>query len=620
MVILIGMGGVALTGLAQQTLKEVREHRYQHNKEMLEQAKEALLMYVYRSPQFNSEGPGRLPCPDEDNDGTGDANGPSCVAVGRFPWNHVNLDFFEPRDSSGETLWYAVSDSFHNLGGGPATVNSDSVGTISIVDQSGNLIYDGAVNGVAAVILAPGKPVARDQDDNDANGYEYLQVRNTNAQRNNPINYLDDTLTGFDNSFFLNSSGTPVNSFIKGPVYDSNQNLVINDQIIIITTDELVAMAEMATLQAYRDAVDDYQQNIWGTNVGSYRYPWLDDYSTTDLTEYDADINTVAGRMPSIFGRYFTNSNSFDTQLINPDLLLSIDIDGQRHNLKVGASGTPEVYFKVNGDFVSSINNGDSITRYFWDGHNTTPDPNSPNDGIWEVCPFDTGTEEDCNRDATGNFKNPHGTASDVQLKVRSVAMTFAGGTPIEFLNLDRTALAPQIWMIGDPENPGPSSHIYISGEYDDNPSYISSFIYTQDDNFLTNFSEFPPGNNGNLVYDAGDTLKIGLPYYPVLPKWTLDNNWHNSIQMAVSQDYTLNGAGDCIANTPCITVDNIGGNISNKVALLSIAGDIMGPTDDGGAGYTDDLSEIFELENADLNSVYDKRAGNDKILILREQ
>ena len=51
------------------------------------------------------------------------------------------------------------------------TINSDSTGTISIFDQTGNLLYDGATNGVAAVIIAPGSAI-NNQDRSIANGDE----------------------------------------------------------------------------------------------------------------------------------------------------------------------------------------------------------------------------------------------------------------------------------------------------------------------------------------------------------------------------------------------------------------------------------------------------------------
>ena len=140
LLLLMGAGGAVLAGFTQQARQEAEAQRYAHNQRVLREAKQALLMYAYNYPEFNNEGPGRLPCPDTDNDVNGlpGDGGPLtiaiCTSVGRLPWGDPDLGFFDARDASGERLWYAVSDSFYNLGGGPV-INSDSTGSIC-----GNLV------------------------------------------------------------------------------------------------------------------------------------------------------------------------------------------------------------------------------------------------------------------------------------------------------------------------------------------------------------------------------------------------------------------------------------------------------------------------------------------------
>ena len=144
-VALMGMGGVVLTGFTQQARQELEVQRYQHNQRVLQEAKQALLMFAYNYPQTNTNGigPGRLPCPDVDNDGTVDGPG-TCDQVGRFPWADDRLGIQETLDASGERLWYAVSDAFDNIAGG-GVINYDTTGSITLVDQSGGIIYDGAI-------------------------------------------------------------------------------------------------------------------------------------------------------------------------------------------------------------------------------------------------------------------------------------------------------------------------------------------------------------------------------------------------------------------------------------------------------------------------------------------
>lgn len=169
---LMGIGGVVAVGFTQGAKQELDNQRLLHNKRVLEEAKQALLMYAYRYPEtalaFNGSdrGPGRLPCPDNDNNGTPDTFN-NCIdtgvaVVGRFPWAANGMDFYDIRDASGQRLWYAVSQNFNNFDAFDI-INSDSAtfGTITVHDQTGELLYDGSAAGIAAVIIAPGPATAR---------------------------------------------------------------------------------------------------------------------------------------------------------------------------------------------------------------------------------------------------------------------------------------------------------------------------------------------------------------------------------------------------------------------------------------------------------------------------
>ncbi len=363
-IMLMSIGGFVLVGYGQSVLKEVEVKRFEHNKRVLGEAKAALLLYAHKYPDFNAQGPGRLPCPYDEVDGySGGISEAICEEVGRFPRLTVNLDFFnETKDASGEYLWYAVSEEFRNVAStdlgantnGDLVVNSDSAGTISIFDQTGALVYDGNASGVAAVIIAPGANISRD---NNGNGtYDYTQIRGTVAQQNDPINYLD-TFNNFDNSDFLNAGNNDADGFILGPVFESDSNsaahntVVVNDQFIIVTAQEVIDVAEKAVLGAYRDSIDDYL-NVAGactggtggtnkteciTNGGAWAgvYPWLYNYNNiAALSDFPANLvgatefaNNLApgnfGRIPSIFTDYFTETTG---QPINTRLDVSVSL------------------------------------------------------------------------------------------------------------------------------------------------------------------------------------------------------------------------------------------------------------------------------------------------------
>jgi hypothetical protein len=218
------------------------------------------------------------------------------------------LNLYDIRDADGERLWYAVSSTFRPQA---AIVNSDISGNLTLRDQQGNVIYDGsnpgglAQYGIAAVIIAPGAVTAR-------NGA--AQDRSI-ANVNNPVHYLDLVFGTEDNATRI--LGDPTDGFILGPV-DTLSTDAVNDQFIVITAEEVIAMAEKATLQAYRTAINDYL-----TRTGNV-YPWLYNYTGVPdvaglssyypvdsvwATELATNLDNF-GRIPSIFGDYFTETGA----------------------------------------------------------------------------------------------------------------------------------------------------------------------------------------------------------------------------------------------------------------------------------------------------------------------
>jgi hypothetical protein len=195
----------------------------------LADAKAALLGYAATTPMENRS-TGNLLCPDITGNGIAWNTGNGCAGaanqglrLGRVPWRTLGVP--EARDASGERLWYAVSDNFRSFQ--PATSHSETSGTITVRDANGQLLYDASIGqGVAAVIIAPGPPLASPR----------LQKRPSNTA----ADYLD-IARGEDNASFQDGS---TNGFIHGPVRASDGNLIMNDRMVVITRDELLAVIE----------------------------------------------------------------------------------------------------------------------------------------------------------------------------------------------------------------------------------------------------------------------------------------------------------------------------------------------------------------------------------------
>lgn len=272
----------------------------------LAQAKEALIGYAAAVPiDFadclaagnNCKRPGDLPCPDTNNDGVaeplcGNATGNNpAQRLGRLPWKTLGLP--DLRDGSGERLWYAVSNNFKKNTRTVIPLNSDTLGTISIFSPTGNILYDSTSGtGVVAVIIAPGDVLTR-TDKPTAQDRSITGI-------NNPQNYLDITL-GQDNANIVESSAT--NGFIQGRVKDNNGNVILNDQLLAITQDNIMQPLQKRVAAEVKQCLNAYASDP--NNKG--HYPWAAPLDATQAPKYIDTSNSLFGRIPDVL---FNNTRS----------------------------------------------------------------------------------------------------------------------------------------------------------------------------------------------------------------------------------------------------------------------------------------------------------------------
>lgn len=269
----------------------------------LAQAKEALIGYaasadLASNPSAASPRPGNLPCPDTNNDGNAES---SCSgsALGRLPWKTLGLP--DLRDGSGEKLWYAVSSNFKKspytsctAPGQIGCLNSDTVGTITVHSPDGNIIHDATSgSGVAAVIIAPGDVLQRQGGS--------LQDRSS-AGINTASNYLD-IANGIDNANFTDST---TNGFIQGRIKDSNGNPILNDQLLVITQDNIMQAVQRRVAAEVRQCLKEYALQNHG------RYPWAARLDPYNPVSYNDRSNRLFGRIPDTpFDSTKNDSNDF---------------------------------------------------------------------------------------------------------------------------------------------------------------------------------------------------------------------------------------------------------------------------------------------------------------------
>ncbi len=110
----------------------------------LAEAKAALLGWSVLDTGGAVVNPGRLPCPDQNDDGGSEGSACAAPFVGRLPWKTLGIP--DRRDAAGEVLWYVVDAAFRSGGG---ALNSTLVPTLTL-------------NGtpVVAALIAPGPPLS----------------------------------------------------------------------------------------------------------------------------------------------------------------------------------------------------------------------------------------------------------------------------------------------------------------------------------------------------------------------------------------------------------------------------------------------------------------------------
>ena len=223
-----------LVNSIRKTTSEVAIDRDTRTRQSMQEAKAALIAYAasqaWRAVDKDDQ-PGALPCPSSDDNGTASTTcssaGPSSGAstrLGRFPWKTVGTS--DLRDASGQVLWYALSNTFRKVSG-TTVINSDTQGTLTLYDDQ-NSIASPTQSSVIAVIIAPGPAVSGQNRTNNA-VTDYLECRNAQVADTFSTSAPPASTTG---------------SCPYGP--DTLVSQVFNDQVVVITKADLMAVVEPA--------------------------------------------------------------------------------------------------------------------------------------------------------------------------------------------------------------------------------------------------------------------------------------------------------------------------------------------------------------------------------------
>ena len=195
--------------------------------------------------------------------------------TGFLPWH--TLDIEELKDGSGAPLWYAVSDNFRS--GSSNLVNSTTHGTLGL---------DACAAGgddIAAVIIAPGPA---------------LTGQNRIAEPYSASEYRDLAGTYLEGQ----------NATVGDNCFSRQNDATHNDQVLVITRRELMAVVEHRVMEDVANALRRYRKDPDGDDVGSADpdcasgtptcddgYPWLAPFSDPRSNKYIGVVSASPGQM-----------------------------------------------------------------------------------------------------------------------------------------------------------------------------------------------------------------------------------------------------------------------------------------------------------------------------------
>ena len=270
------LGALFVTGLASNNNNASRSAT---TAVALAKAKEALIAYALTSDAFIATNgrPGQFPCPSTvsptaTTNGTAATTCATTPRIGRLPWKTLGIQ--ELYDSSGEPLWYALSNKFRP----PATagkINSDTLGDLTIHDVGGTAVL---ANQVVAVVFSAGAPVS---GQNRTSAASLCATTSTNIAGNIcATNYLDT------------SSGRN-NATNAGPYIADRPSATFNDQLVYITTADFIPKIEERIVGILKKTLNDY----YLTNL---YYPYAANYpDSTSPNGLNCANGKYSGRLPS---------------------------------------------------------------------------------------------------------------------------------------------------------------------------------------------------------------------------------------------------------------------------------------------------------------------------------
>ena len=590
---------------------EISNEREDRNMSALRQAKAALIAYAASEQWQLHTGstyfqPGSLPCPDQNDDGNQNCAFGSTARsmIGRLPWQSMGIE--DLRDSSGERLWYAVSHDFRKMQcptTNCTTINSDTQGQLTV---SGMI----AMNNVVAVVIAPGPIILAQTRPNS----------NLVAAHNDPANYVESFASGDWVHFNFATNAIP--------------DLNLNDRLVVITQADLMAAVEpVVAAQIARDVKP--LLNTFASQWGAFPFPanFAPDPGTSggattrSPMTFLGDSSQWSGLPPiaSVPVSGASNASPILITTASPHALTTGDtiwVSGVQGNTNANGKWTVTVvdttHFQLNASSGSgSYTQGGSVTpSYPWSGWSVTKVSGSgriDTDSCSALATSSGGLQctFQAHDDTCGLITCVSNLRFRIQAQAGKVGLTLAllpdVATVVTQVAPNPPASFPAASMTGGPlGNTGVGTMTYtatLPAAQDCGPCSVTYNITVTIPDVIT-----------NPAISAYDT-NVG---------WFIANEWYRQTYYALANDSLPGGSNNCIANPPCLTVNDLpGGPVGNRQAILLLAGRALGgqnrppfspitPND-----YLDGVNQT-----AFTTRVFDNRSGtptsiNDRVVLV---
>jgi type II secretory pathway pseudopilin PulG len=592
---------------------EIANEREDRSMSALRQAKAALIAYAaseqwqfhLNPPPTGYYQPGALPCPDkDDDDGFSDCTGSTARSmIGRLPWQTLGIE--DLRDSSGERLWYAVSQDFRKLQcptTNCTTINSDTQGQISVIGKI-------AMNNVVAVVIAPG-PIILGQT---------RPATLTAPAHNDPANYVEGFTSGDWVHFSFATNGLP--------------DQTLNDRLLVITQADLMAAVEpVVAAQIARDVKPIL--NTFSSQWGAFPYPanFSPDPGTSGGTTTRSPMNFVgdttqsAGLLPisAVPVSAASNTSPIIVTTASPHTSSTGDLVWV-----YGVQGNTS----ANGEFIVTVidsthlvlNSSSGNGNYTGGGAVTITYPWS----LYVVTQVSgSGTIDNLNC-VNVSFPGLRCTFQAHPVTCGSYPCISSLGFQLQAqagTNVGRTlAVLPDLTTINANTKLDGLLTTFLSTSIAGQLPWTTGMGVVKYSATLPTFCGVAPPCNGtytvevtlpdvttNRTINADKTSAIG---------WFIANEWYRQTYYALAPDMQPGGNSNCSANPPCLTVNKLpGGAVTNGQAILLLAGRALNGSNRPSAMLNNYVEGANQTALATFT--YESRSGtptsiNDRVVVV---